>query len=79
MEQTILICDVCSRQKGENNHWLISVVEPGEVGIAFGPIDSQVDNPNAKIEHICGDACALKRFSQFLGSLHPATPKGSTE
>lgn len=73
MEQTILVCDVCGVQKGETNHWLLAVTrpptpeEPGEEGIAFGPLDaSLIDPPSLKLEHICGHACAIKRFSQWL-------------
>ncbi len=42
---------------------------PAKVGIAFGPLDAAVDDPNLRIEHLCSHACAAKYFSQWLGTL----------
>jgi hypothetical protein len=70
-----MVCDVCGAPKGETNHWLMAVTQPptpempGEIGIAFGPIDADLNDLTLKREHICSHACAIKRFSQWLGTL----------
>jgi hypothetical protein len=70
-------CDVCGALKGETNGWLIAIMsatpdEPRQIGIAFGPINTPMGGcEDLKIEHICGDGCAAKRFSQWLASLRP--------
>lgn len=74
MEQTILICDVCGRQKGETNHWALVVTSktPSVLGIAFGRLQDEnnlADPDELTIEHVCGRECATKRLAQFLGTL----------
>jgi len=70
-----IICDVCGRDKGETNHWIIAATipptpeAPGEIGIGFAPMGTPVNDPDAKIEHLCGQGCATKRFSQWLETL----------
>jgi len=70
-----IVCDVCGTPKGETNHWLIAATmpptpaAPGEIGIGFAPMGTPVNDVDAKIEHICGHACAVKRFSQWLETL----------
>ena len=68
-----IICDICGRPKGETNHWLAAITIPANDqdlrGIAFAPIDTPVNDPAIKKEHICGQACAHKRFSQWLETL----------
>lgn len=63
-----ITCDVCGQPKGATNHWYLVVSRPGGPGIAFGPISMGVDDSDLKQEHICGQACAHKRFSQWLAS-----------
>jgi hypothetical protein len=83
-------CNVCGALKGETNHWLVAITippteeEPGEVCIAFAPIDADTNEEDVElrdgtIEHICGHACAVKRFSQWLETLTPLPTKGSSE
>ncbi len=83
-------CDICGAIKGDTNHWLVAVIippgedAPEEVCIAFAPIaaevqDEAVDKRDGEIEHICGHACAVKRFSQWLETLTSLPTKGSTE
>lgn len=73
-------CDVCPTTKGgETNHWLVAVIvppedDPREQCIAFAPMGAAVEEhpyEGAEIEHICSHACAVKRFSQWLGTLAP--------
>ena len=83
-----ITCDVCSTVKRETNHWLVAVTilptpeEPEETCIAFAPIaaDGEDFDPEAVIAHICGHACAVKRFSQWLETLTQSpNPKGIAE
>ena len=76
-----ITCDVCGTAKGETNHWLAAVVvppqpdEPNERLIAFAPLDTvkpedvDAEDRDAAIEHICGQACAHTRLSQWLDEL----------
>jgi hypothetical protein len=71
-------CDVCGIERKEANHWFVAIVPRGEdsgvPGIAFGPLGVDVsDNPNLGIEHICSQACAHKRLSQWFTALTPTT------
>lgn len=74
-------CDVCGRQKGETNHWLQCITQPAKEefpaieGIGFGPIDAPISGTDVKVEHICCHACAVKRFSQWLGTLNTVERK----
>jgi hypothetical protein len=38
-------------------------------GIAFAPLGTPLTDPSIQKEHICSQACAVKRFSQWLGTL----------
>lgn len=75
MEVTNIVCDVCGRQKGSTNHWLVVVSDPRDPnarlydGLAFGTIESHVTDALFKVEHICGQACAHTRLSQWLETL----------
>jgi hypothetical protein len=72
-------CDVCGAVKGDTNHWLVAITpqpgteEPEQKGIAFGTLNALLskaaDEDDLKIEHLCGEACAHTRLSQFLESL----------
>ena len=66
-------CDICGREKGATNHWIVArVSESGPAGIAFLPIDDPVarqDVPRVAAEDICGQECAHKRLSQWLETL----------
>lgn len=72
MEILTIHCDVCGRPKGDANHWFVVVSDPRHAGarefegVAFGSFSSPVDDPLFKREHICGEACAHKRLSQWL-------------
>jgi hypothetical protein len=69
-------CDVCGQPKGATNHWLIAITDPhpGTVGIAFGKLGQEVGDPDFKLEHLCGQACAHKRLSQWLDELNAPAP-----
>lgn len=70
MEVTTIICDVCGIPKGETNHWLVAIADPDIPGIVFGPISAAMYDDTIKKEHICGRACAIKRFSLWLEFLN---------
>lgn len=72
-------CDVCGAIKGETNHWLVAIVDPSFVGIAFEPAELLEDRSGPPVfEDICGHACAHKRFSQWLETVTPLTRKGNS-
>lgn len=70
-----LKCDVCGAESSETSTWLVAATipptpkRPGEVGIGFAPIETPTYDRSIKVEHICSHACAVKRFSQWLGTL----------
>lgn len=71
MEFPAIKCDLCGRQKGETNHWLTALIsDVAEMpAIVFGPIDIPAAGDGSTLQHICSHACAMKRFSQWLGTL----------
>lgn len=71
-ETTIITCDVCGKRKGETNHWITVATLPGIPGIGFGPSDSEYA-ADIHVEHICGEACAHTRLSQFFTQLQQQT------
>jgi hypothetical protein len=86
MDVATVACDVCGRSKGETNHWLQCITQPAKgdlpeiQGIGFGPIDAPISDADIKVEHICGHACAVKRFSQWLETLNAnSTPSNENE
>ena len=72
MRTNAVICDVCTRQKQETNHWLVAIVRPFYEGIIFEPADA-VEDPHRDdviYEDICGQECAHKRLSVWLDELN---------
>lgn len=77
MEVKDFKCDACGSQMSGATGWLISLTdEPHDgrtpsLGITFAPIEEQgqAAECDLRIEHICSHACAIKRFSQWLGTL----------
>ena len=70
-QSNVITCDVCGRQKQETNHWFVAIHDSHDeaMGICFGPHDDEEYSPSSVVEHICGQACAHTRLSQFLDSL----------
>lgn len=66
-------CDICGAVKGATNHWLVACQVQGMTGIVFVPAaDATIDREFAGrtvVQDICGQACAIKRLSQFLETL----------
>jgi hypothetical protein len=79
VEFTDFKCDVCGSQRSGAAGWLVAAVppvsdEPTKQGIGFATIETSEADEEAyqsgfTIEHICSHACAMKRFSQWLGTL----------
>lgn len=61
-------CNVCTNVKGEANHWRMA--QPLENGILFMRWDDRAARLPVVI-HLCGDECAHKQLSQFLGRPEP--------
>ncbi len=72
-------CEICGAPNTTENGWLIAITlppnaqNPGEVGIAFGPIDSPISDPDLRVEHLCSHACTVRRLSQWLGDFDAVT------
>lgn len=66
-------CNVCLASNVTERGWVVAVTapptqdSPGEPGIAFGPIDSVIQDPGYQVEHLCCQSCAMRRLSQWLG------------
>lgn len=60
------ICDVCTTQKQETNHWLVALV--GNDDLLFMPASNQSRGyfDGLRREDICGADCAHTRLSQWL-------------
>jgi len=61
---------VCKKKKGEANHWFLAQIN--------NPMDrlqltftrwSHADARNEDTIHLCGQECAQRKLSEFLGSL----------
>ncbi len=63
MKQESFTCDVCGTVKGPANHWWLFGIEGGRFAV-FGPWDSRISDSEL---HICGEACATKKLSEFMG------------
>jgi hypothetical protein len=82
MELTIVRCNICQIEKREINHWLVAITRPGLEGIMFVPAES-IEEPRRSgytYEDLCGQGCAHKRLSAWLGDLNNIDfpRKGST-
>jgi hypothetical protein len=71
------VCDVCGKQKGAANHWLIALL-PDSVRLAMANAITLTD-PHAAItswspqlaklpmsRHLCGEGCTFKLLSQWI-------------
>lgn len=60
-------CDGCGAVKGSTNHWWRAVsgvtwtMHPWDLPEEF------IADPEMKVLHICGEQCAIKKFSEFMG------------
>jgi hypothetical protein len=80
-ELTTLVCNICGKQRAsDTNHWRkvflvkgAAVNDPGgiyftdvtTVAMTFGVEVKELPDPDA---HVCGDACAVTAFSQWLST-----------
>ncbi len=63
MRKESFTCDVCGAVKGTTNHWWRVYVD----GVALSVIGWDARAEWDKEFHICGEACALKKVSEFMG------------
>ncbi len=64
MRQETFVCDVCGAVKGTTNHWWKVEIESNNT-LIMSQWTMMGDRP--KVSHICGEACALKKVSEFMG------------
>jgi hypothetical protein len=65
-------CDVCGKQRGEANHWLLLMPLAGMLFALAAWEDRFAKDPD--VGHLCGEGCAAKALDR---ALTPA--KGSEE
>jgi hypothetical protein len=73
MERTQYTCDVCGTEKKETNHWWLFVVNDDGFQLApWGtPWYQTRQRPQATIQHLCGQACAIRKLSEFMSPPPP--------
>jgi hypothetical protein len=67
MKREIILCDNCSREKGEVNHWymLAPMIGAGnEIITVTRWSDAAIEN----FKHACGEKCALEMASRWMQS-----------
>lgn len=71
IDSTHTTCDICGAVRGETNHWQVAIQAEDMSGIMFVPAEEatvQRNMPRVTIQDICGQACAVKRLSQYFTS-----------
>jgi hypothetical protein len=63
VRKEIFTCDVCGAEKKEANHWWMAQISSRQ--FLLWPWDTGARDKG--ILHLCGEACVLKRLSEFLG------------
>ncbi|MGC1781243.1 MAG: hypothetical protein WA708_01855 [Acidobacteriaceae bacterium] len=68
---TAAICDVCKRQKGEANHWLLGyphLIHFHAKQVAFYGFAAWNENASKEsgVTHICSEECAHKLLAKYL-------------
>jgi len=56
------ICDVCEREKGENNHWFVVRT----VNNIFAVYPSPFQDESQTNKDVCGSECAMKLLNEYL-------------
>lgn len=67
--QSIVLCDVCRKQKGEVNHWYLIDLEDidNERILTVGEHkDIPVDERSSTVKDVCGAECAMKIIQRYL-------------
>jgi len=62
----VYVCSRCGTQKKVTNHWILAL--PARTSIEFSQWDV-VEARRVDAIHLCGEACAAKELSEFLGRL----------
>ena len=66
MRSEMFTCDVCQKVRGEANHWFLA-----RISAKWSLIVSPWAEPLMREEgamHLCGEACVLRRVSEFLSA-----------
>jgi hypothetical protein len=62
------ICDVCRQSLAVDDGWLVALTRDEFEGIIFQPLACvEQPNPDYRYHDICGQQCAQRAFSQWLG------------
>jgi hypothetical protein len=70
MIRTVYACDLCGAEQATTNHWFAAVLIDAPRRIFIGPLGSEdsILGENKRVFHLCGEACATKKVSEFLGA-----------
>lgn len=64
--QTVIICDVCGKGKGETNHWFgYELSKSAGSRIQFVPMALIQEDDLPAWGHLCGLECLHKRLGQW--------------
>ncbi len=63
MKQESFTCDVCGAVKGRTNHWWKMDDDYPTLQI----VPWNIEPEGERFLHICGEACATKKLSEFMG------------
>jgi len=65
-------CDCCGTERGSSNHWFGIVISNTPQRLTVGPLNQSLFVPGggqlAYTFHLCGEQCATKTVSKFLGN-----------
>lgn len=70
MIRTVYACDLCGTEQAQTNHWFAVVTIEAPRRLMIGPLGSEdsVIGQGKQVQHLCGEACASRRVSEFLGA-----------
>mgnify|MGYP003394643793 CR=1 FL=1 len=71
-----IACDVCGIVKQPSNNWYYGKIRPDvptedEAIFCLWPWDYPAEDRNEPFVHLCGQACAIRKLSEFMSPTPP--------
>lgn len=67
MIKPTVFCDVCGKQKGEVNHWLMAYTDVQSASLTILRWDAKAfASEGNEFWHLCGAECVVKKVNEFL-------------
>jgi hypothetical protein len=63
MRSQVYRCDMCGRERGESNHYLLAFFEGESIRLAPW---RDGDAAQADVSHLCGSACATRKLAEWV-------------